>query len=97
VAWRGPGTLRAGDVGNLQVRATEHERGCLILYDRDDANAVFVLVTGRFPEYIVRGWCYAHEGQQPRYVKHDARFPTYFVPQSALRPIEQLQRMELPR
>ena len=83
--WAGPGTLRGHDVGVIQVRSTDREDGCLILH-RDDPDGVpFVLVTGRYPRFQVRGWTLGSEGKKEKWwsEKVPGR-PAFFVPQSAL-------------
>jgi hypothetical protein len=80
-----------GDLRNgTEIRGTMHADGCLILHDRDHDDRPYVLVTGRPPEFIVRGWLYGREGKQPAYWRADWRRPCYAVPQAALRPIEDL-------
>jgi hypothetical protein len=44
------------DAGNAQVRWTERHDGHLILYKEDNDDAVFVLVTGRSPDFRIVGW-----------------------------------------
>lgn len=72
-----------GDVGKVQVRHTKRSDGSLILHDRDSSDAVFVLVTGCYPEMQIQGWILGAEGKQRRYWRETDR-PAYFVPQDAL-------------
>lgn len=77
-----------GDVGfglqALQVRSTPRDNGRLILHDRDADDAVFVLVTGRLPEFHIRGWTTGREGKQARFQHPGDGRPAYFVPQESL-------------
>lgn len=54
-----------GDLGpGLQVRFTEHERGRLLLHESDEDDHLFILVTGQFPVYMVRGQISGAEGKR---------------------------------
>jgi hypothetical protein len=88
--WRGPGSLRAPDVGQLQVRATQRPNGSLILHDGDNDADPFVLVTGSFPTFTVRGYIWGRQGKRPQFWNDQIKRPAYFVPQSALRPLSDL-------
>ena len=79
-----------GDVGVWQVRHTPRADGCLILHERDSDESVFILVTGTMPTYRVCGWITAHEGKQPAHWREDTGRPAFFIPQAALRPMEEL-------
>ena len=81
-----------GDIGGgFHVRSTDLADGHLILYDRDPADAYFVLVTGRAPIFDVRGFIVARDGKQDEY-RSNGRLRTdgWMVPQAALSPIEEL-------
>lgn len=94
--WAGPGTLRASDVGRLQVRTRSRSHYELIVHQSDDAGAAFVLVTGAALSYQVHGWCYGLEAQQRHYWRDPAGGrPAFFVPQSDLRPLELLTGIEV--
>jgi hypothetical protein len=84
--WAGAlGDLMAADVGKLQVRATRHPNGSLILHDRDKDNDAFILVIGVSPRFLLAGWIYARDGKQQQYWRTDTGRPAFFVPQGALR------------
>lgn len=92
VPWRALTPLGAPDVTDrVEVRSTHHKHGRLILYPRDPSEKAFVLVVGCYPAYTVAGWLWAHEGKRADYWNPEARQPTYFVPQTALQPIETLK------
>ncbi len=86
--WR----LNGHDVSGLEVRATRHPKGCLLLKkkDRDDKPFVLALIDD-LPNVKLVGWLYAHEGKKPRYWR-DVGYgrPCYLVPQELLRPMETL-------
>lgn len=79
---------RGDVVDGLEVRATEHKGGHLLLYD-SDPNARFFLAVVDFTPGEIRvslpGWILASEGRKPEY-KGDGDPPCYWVPQSALNP-----------
>lgn len=78
-----------GDVGRTQVRSTWHENGCLTVYDNDPDDAAFVLMVGMIPTFRIAGWLYGREAKDPRWRREDLRKPAFFVPQPALRRVEQ--------
>ena len=86
-----------GDVGAVEVRSTKQPNGRLILHDRDNDDAAFVLVRGEFPSYEL-GWCIARDGKKPEYrfkgdgrYDDDSKYP-YFVPDKVLHPIDKISR-----
>jgi hypothetical protein len=82
-----------GDVGELHVRHTTREDGRLILRPSDPDEGTFVLVTGSIPAFRVVGWITGRDGKagEPHDIPN-GRPPCWMVPQSELRPIEELQR-----
>lgn len=71
--------------GGIQVKTrSQHHYDLLVrLGDRDDHR--FVLVTGRCPNYTVRGWILGRDAKRPEYLKDYAnRAPAYFVPKEKL-------------
>lgn len=89
--WTGAGSdfHHDDDVGRIQVRVTDREDGCLIVRpDEGHDNDPWVLVTGTFPHYVVRGWIYGHEARQPEFLRApNGRPAAHFVPQAALTPV----------
>lgn len=89
--WTGAGTgyYDDDDVGQIQVRVTRHDHGCLLVRPNEGhLEAPWVLVVGVFPNYSVRGWLWGYEARQDKYLRAPAdREPAYFVPQPDLRPI----------
>lgn len=79
-----------GDIGDLQVRATARRDGCLIIHRGDLDDAPFVLVVGTPPTFDLPGWIKGRDGKRKEWWRKDVRNPAYFVPQSALRPLDEL-------
>lgn len=74
------------DVGNVEVRGTHYEQGHLRIDPKDPDNRKFYLLTGLNGTYIIRGWIFAKDAKQDKYLKtfDKERGSTYFVPQSDL-------------
>jgi site-specific recombinase XerD len=79
-----------GDAGTYQVRSTVHDSGQLVVYEHDDAAAIFVLVTGRVPVFTIRGWLRGGLARRAEWWREKAKVPAYFVPQQELRPMSEL-------
>lgn len=92
--WSGnQGNLKADDVGTLQVRTRSRPGYELVVHDRDPDERPFVLARGRAPHFEIVGWLMGREAKRPEFWKDPAGGrPAYFVPDAALRPIEELPR-----
>lgn len=91
--WSGSvNTFKSADVGgNIQIRTRSQHHYDLIVRDGDSDEDVFVLVTGGPADFIIRGWMPAAEAKQERFQQDYGGYgKAYFVPQSALRPIDTL-------
>ena len=89
----GPGTFATrhdGDVCRLEVRTTPRSGGALICHPEDPDDRAFILVTGQAPAYRLAGWIPGGDAKREAWWRTDVRAAAYFVPQSALRPIEEL-------
>jgi hypothetical protein len=76
-----------GDVGtHIEVRHSTRPNAGLIVRGKDRPGRVFVLVTGKLPAYRLCGWKGVENARRPEYRWRDA----WRVPQSALRPVEEL-------
>jgi hypothetical protein len=86
-----PFVLR-GDVGSLQVRGTNHRYGHLLLHERDDDDALFVLVIGDSSTiYRLVGWTTGREAKDLKWWSDPTGGrPCFMVPQLALRDPEEL-------
>lgn len=77
-----------GDVGDLQVRATERRGGHLLLQRGDDDEGRYVLVTGHRPWLSIVGWIRGRKGKVTRYWREPRPGrPCYMIPQAALTPL----------
>lgn len=82
---------RIADVGKLlEVKWTPYADGQLIITERDKTEHVGVLVTGKSPDYSIKGWIPLAMAKKPRY-RHSKQ-PNWWVTQINLQPIENLRR-----
>ncbi len=81
-----------GDLGsNLQVRTRSKHEYELIVRDGDRDDDVFILVTGKSPNFVVRGWIRGVDAKREEWKKaHGGRVMAFFVPHSELQPVAQL-------
>ena len=85
-----------GDIGpTLQVRGTKYPKGSLLMHDKDVDDHSYILVTGRYGVYDVRGWIYGREGKHKPFWKDYKGRGAYWVPQEKLRPMDSLVLPEL--
>lgn len=87
-------TFKSPDLSyDIQVKTRGRPDYDLLVRPKDDANHVFVLVTKELTNltYRVHGYLHGFDAKKPEYLQnHGGRAPAYFVPQSALGPIEDL-------
>lgn len=84
------------DVGQrIQVRWRSREHYELIIRDSDQDDHYFFLVTGEMDDgYDVRGYIKGAQGKRPEWEKrHGGYAAAYFVPHSALTPVENGSRV----
>lgn len=80
-----------GDIGpGLQVRSTRYPTGNLLIHKSDKDTDIFILVTGKYGIYDVRGWIYASEGKLDELWKVHGKRGAFWVPQSRLNPLSEL-------
>jgi hypothetical protein len=96
IYWDGSvNTWKANDLAGIQVRTRREGWHDLIVRQEDSDVSAWVLVTGKEGVYNVRGWIAGSDAKRPEWLKdHGNRPKAYFVPQSALRPISELQHRE---
>jgi hypothetical protein len=86
-----------GDIApGIQVRGTKYPSGNLLLHKEDLDDHIFILVTGKYGRYHVRGWLYAREGKRKKFWRGtpaNDRPPCFWVPQSHLNPIQSFPGM----
>jgi hypothetical protein len=86
-------TWKQPDVGNLHVRTMGKHHYDLLIRPGDDDEGLFVLVTGKCPEFRVHGWIRGRDAKNQDWIKnHGNRSPAYFVPQSMLAPLSDLEK-----
>jgi hypothetical protein len=79
-------------VSGLEVRTRSESDYDLIIRDNDKLDSIYVLVVGQCPTYRVIGWMRGRDGRRPEYEQTYGNRPrAYFVPQAALKPIEELR------
>jgi hypothetical protein len=90
MADRGKPDHGAPDVGPYHVRTAPVPDRCLLLHKEDQDDEPFVLVVlHELPLLQIVGWCNGSDGKLSKYWREkNVREPCYFVPQSALQPLE---------
>jgi hypothetical protein len=71
----------------IDVKTTHYPAGRLLAVtdkNPDDCD-IFILVTGRMPEYEIKGWCYSAELINPDAIGDLGHGPTYALAQDKLR------------
>jgi len=91
VYWDGSvNTFKADDLTGIQVRTRSKPDYELIIRPEDSEESVWVLVTGKYGTYTVRGWIRGKDAKRQEWLaNHGNRPPAYFVPTDALKPIEE--------
>lgn len=86
----GVNTFHVEDVvnTNLEIRWSSRED----LKVRPDDKGIVVSVTGKCPNYEIKGWIKAQDAKQERW-KFNKEPVCYFVPHKELNPIESLKEM----
>ncbi|MEM4382422.1 MAG: hypothetical protein QXX19_09365 [Candidatus Caldarchaeum sp.] len=84
-----PAGFRETDVGEYEVRATTRKDGSLIIRERDSSAKRYILAIVDLPRVIIAGYVWGWDAKKPEYWRApNGRPGAYFVPQSALRPLE---------
>lgn len=76
----------------IEVKSTDRPLGSLPLKEDETRNRPYVLtiVSGNVVRIV--GWQMAQNCKQKKWWRADVRYPAYFVPQDALRPMRLLKR-----
>lgn len=79
------------DLPGIDVKTRSKSRYELIVQKQENPSKKFVLVTIENQKTLLHGWCYGYEAMNEQYWADPAGGrPAYFVPQSVLRPMEEL-------
>lgn len=80
------------DLPGIDVKTRSKASYDLIVQRQSDPSRKFVLVTIEDQKTLIHGWCYGKEAMEGKYWADPARGrPAYFVPKSALRPMDTLK------
>jgi hypothetical protein len=92
VHWGGPvNVFKGDDLPGIQVRTRSSHGWQLYVRPGDSDEAIWILVTGRCPDYWVRGWIVGWRAKRREWLQnHGGRPPAYFVPTDQLRPLPEL-------
>ncbi len=83
-----------GDIGpGLQVRGTKYHSGSLLVHNSDSDEDYFILVTGIYGVYDIRGWIQAKYAKQERLWKQYKGRGAFWVGQEYLQPMVKLPRV----
>lgn len=85
-------SFKDADLGHdIQVRLRVRHDADMGHNDNDNPDHLYVLVTGRGPDYCVHGWELGRNVRVPKYRQNLSSLGSlWFVPQNALRPIQSL-------
>lgn len=84
------------DLPGIDVKTRSKHSRDLIVQKRESPEKKFVLVTIEKQRTLIWGWCYGEEAMKDEYwADYAGGRPAYFVPQSELRPMEELQNASL--
>ena len=79
------------DLPGIDIKTRSKHSYDLIVQKQENPDKKFVLVTIENQQTLLHGWCYGRQAMDARYWADPARGrPAYFVPQSALHPMEAL-------
>jgi hypothetical protein len=86
-------TFKAADIGtDVQIRSTKLPDGKLIVRHDDPNEHIYVLVVGEVPDFKIIGYIFGHAAKRSVWLYNPGgREPAYFVPQDALKPLNQVE------
>lgn len=88
-------TFKLPDVGNFQVKHTQHPGGSLIIRKDLDPNYFYILVTGSSPSYALRGLMLGRHCMKEKYLSNPhntKKGEAFFFPQKQLWDITRLKK-----
>lgn len=82
-----------GDLCNgWEVRTRSNDDWDLIIRNNDPEDRIYILVTGLFPKYYIKGWIKGKQGKQNQFYKNYGNYGhAWFVPQNYLQPMKNLK------
>tara|TARA_R110001592_G_scaffold333787_1_gene617802 strand:+ start:685 stop:1155 length:471 start_codon:yes stop_codon:yes gene_type:complete len=85
-------SFKAPDVGDVQIRSTNHPSGHLIVRQNDAENENYVLVICQGSNFKVKGWMLGSEAKDDTYWKdgHHGETGAWWVPQASLKPMKEM-------
>lgn len=84
-------TWKTEDLKGIQVRTRSEHHYDLIIRKDDSEESLYILVTGRYGKYNIRGWMEGSKCKDPQWIQTYAhREPAFFVPQKVLNPMDNL-------
>lgn len=95
IFWDGSiNTFSLPDVGEFQVKHTQHPKGRLIIRKDLDPDFHYILVTGTHPHYTLHGFLLGAEGMKDEYLENPNNTKdgeAFFVPRDALKAIDEIK------
>ena len=85
------------DALGYQIRATPWADGHLVINGGEPekyAGQKFILITGHWPAFTVKGWIQAEESSRAEWWRANERPPSFWIPQRELLPIGALNTAE---
>jgi hypothetical protein len=78
-------SITKGDVANrLEVRATEHKTGHLLIYRNDPDEAFYALMIGHYPVFRLAGGMFGDLAKRDQWWRPNADPPCWWIPQADL-------------
>lgn len=79
------------DLPGIDVKTRSKHGYDLIVQSKEDPSKIYVLVTIEKGTTLIHGWCRGEEAMKPEHwADYAGGRPAYFVPQSQLRPMEEI-------
>lgn len=76
----------------IEVKSTDRSNGCLPVKEDETRQRPYVLTIVKDNQVRIVGWQMSQNCKKKEWWRSDVRYPAYFVPQNALRPIASLKR-----
>jgi hypothetical protein len=94
IEWK-PAGMKQVDVANIQVKHTVLRNGCLLIKPWDPLEDMYVLVTGRLPVFMLRGWILGAKAKTVGTWRDPRGWGgAWYVTQAALRPMGEMVALQ---